>query len=197
MKCLKGIIRSFGNNSSLFHAILIDLTIIGLFLTSCGISTTAALPTAADSRPEWFGFELTDVQTGETFTMNDFAGKVVLLETMAMWCPNCTEQANEVRNLHNLLGNPEDLVSVSLDVDINEDAASLGDYVRGFGFDWHFAVAPLEVARALGNLYTAQYLNPPLSPMMIIDRNGAVHHLEYGLKKTETLREIITPYLDE
>jgi hypothetical protein len=24
-----------------------------------------------------------------TFIMNDFAGKVVLLETMAMWCPNC------------------------------------------------------------------------------------------------------------
>jgi hypothetical protein len=85
---------------------------------------------------------------------------------------------------------------VSLDVDVNEDEASLKEYTEEFGFEWHFATAPLEVARALGNLYTAQYLNPPLSPMMIIDRDGNVHHLEYGLKKAETLKEKVEPYLN-
>ncbi len=147
------------------------------------------------TRPDWFDMELTDVQTGETFTMNDYTGKVVLLETMAIWCPNCVVQANEVRNLHELLGNPADLISVTLDVDFNEDEASLKEYASGYGFDWHFAVAPLLVARALGNLYTAQYLNPPLSPMLIIDRDGNVHHLEYGLKKAETLQKMVEPYL--
>jgi len=170
------------------------LVLFSLLLTACSSTST---PTAEISKPEWFGFELTDVQTGETFTMNDFAGKVVLVETMAIWCPNCIVQANEVRNLHNQLGNPDDLVSVSLDVDVNEDAASLKEYSEEYGFEWHFAVAQLEVARALGNLYTAQYLNPPLSPMLIIDREGNVHHLEYGLKKAETLQEIIEPYLNQ
>ena len=164
-----------------------------LILTACG---PAAVDTpVARATPEWFDMELVDAQTGETFTMNDYAGKVVLLETMAMWCPNCIVQANEVRNLHELLGDPADLISVSLDVDINEDTKSLGEYASGYGFDWHFAVAPLLVARALGNLYTAQYLNPPLSPMLIIDREGNVHHLEYGLKEAETLQKIIEPYL--
>jgi peroxiredoxin len=139
--------------------------------------------------------ELVDAQTGETFTMNDYAGKVVLLETMAIWCPNCTVQGNEIRNLHEALGNPDDLISVSLDVDINEDSDSLKEYASGFGFDWHFAIAPLEVARALGNLYTAQYLNPPLAPMLIIDRDGNVHHLEYGIKDAETLKKAVEPYL--
>jgi len=73
--------------------------------------------------PDWFEIPLTDVQTGEAFTVSDFSGKVVLVETMAMWCPNCIIQANEVRNLHKNLGNPENLVSISLDVDVNEDAA--------------------------------------------------------------------------
>ena len=127
--------------------------------------------------------------------MNDFAGKVVLVETMAMWCPNCVVQANEVRNLHNLLGNPDDAVSVSLDVDINEDADSLKEYSEGYGLEWHFAVAQLEVARALGNLYSAQYLNPPLSPMLVIARDGNVHQLEYGIKDVETLQKIVEPYL--
>ncbi len=145
--------------------------------------------------PDWFDMELMDVQTGKTFNMNDYAGKVVLLETMAMWCPNCIVQGNEVRNLHEALGNPDDLISVSLDVDINEDEASLKEYVSNYGFDWHFAVAPIEVARALGNLYTAQYLNPPLAPMMIIDRDGNVHHLEYGMKDAETLQKVVEPYL--
>jgi hypothetical protein len=44
-------------------------------------------------------------------------------------------------------------------------------------------------------LYTAQYLNPPLSPMLIIDRDGNVHHLEYGLKEAETLQKSVEPYL--
>jgi hypothetical protein len=32
--------------------------------------------------------------------------------------------------------------------------------------------------------------------MMIIDRDGNVHHLEYGLKKAETLKEKVEPYLE-
>ena len=166
--------------------------LIGVLLSACGAATPTPEPT-----PEWdwFSIELTDVQTGESFSMNDYAGKVVLVETMAMWCPNCIVQAHEVRQLHTLLGDPEDFISVSLDVDVNEDEASLKKYVQEYGFDWHFAVAPLEVARALGNLYTAQYLNPPLSPMLLIDRDGNVHHLEYGQKSAEDLQKFVEPFL--
>jgi peroxiredoxin len=185
----------------IFHFTLI-FSGFALIASACGpIQTTelqsTVVPATSVTRPDWFDMELNDVQTGETFTMNDYAGKVVLLETMAIWCPNCVVQANEVRNLHNLLGNPDDLISVTLDVDFNEDETSLKEYASGYGFDWHFAVAPLLVARALGNLYTAQYLNPPLSPMLIIDRDGNVHHLEYGLKEAETLQKIVEPYLSQ
>ncbi len=165
-----------------------------------GAGTSVPEPTATPlitATPEWFDMELVDARTGEVFTINDYAGKVILLETMAIWCPNCVLQGNEVRKLHDLLGNPDDLISISLDVDYNEDQASLKEYATNYGFDWHFAVAPLLVARALGNLYSAQYLNPPLSPMMVIDRNGEVHHLEYGEKEAETLRQIVEPYLSE
>jgi cytochrome oxidase Cu insertion factor (SCO1/SenC/PrrC family) len=174
------------------------LVLTSLVLTACTApaSTPPLKPAAAPSYDaDWFNMNLTDVQTGETFTVNDFAGKVVLIETMAIWCPNCVVQANEVRKLHQQLGNPDDLVSISLDVDINEDAASLKKYSEGYGFEWHFAVAPLEVARALGNLYSAQYLNPPLSPMLVIDRHGEVHHLEYGKKSAEMLAKSVEPYL--
>jgi cytochrome oxidase Cu insertion factor (SCO1/SenC/PrrC family) len=150
---------------------------------------------SATTTPEWFDVELTDAQTGQTFTMNDYAGKVVLVETMAMWCPTCVIQATQVEKFHEALGNPEDLITVSLDVDVHEDEASLKEYASSYRFGWHFAIAPLEVARALGNLYSAEYLNPPLSPMLVIDREGNVHQLEYGIKKAEKLQEIIEPFL--
>jgi thiol-disulfide isomerase/thioredoxin len=155
-------------------------------------STVTAVATTT---PDWFNIELTDVQTGKTFTMNDYAGKVVLVETMAIWCPNCVIQATQVEKLHEMLGNPDDLISVSLDVDSHEDEASLKEYASSYRFDWHFAVAPLLVERALGNLYNAEYLNPPLSPMLIIDREGKVQQLDYGIKDAETLQKIVEPYL--
>ena len=169
-------------------------------LSACTFTTKTSEPQSnivptATVTPDWFNIEMTDVQTGKTFTMNDYAGKVVLLETMAIWCPNCIIQAGQVQKLHQALGNPENLISVTLDVDSNEDETMLKKYVDEWGLDWHFAVAPLLVERALGNLYSAEYLNPPLSPMLIIDRAGNVHQLEYGFKKTETLQKIVEPYL--
>lgn len=152
---------------------------------------------ALSERPEWFDLEMTDAVTGEPFSINDYAGKVVLLEAMAIWCPTCRRQGDEVKRLHELLGNPEDLVSISLDVDMGEDAVMLKDYAQQLGYEWHLAVAPLLVARALGNMYSAQYLNPPVSPMLVIDRDGNVLGLPFGsVKSAESLEEVVGPLLD-
>ena len=169
-------------------------TLAQSIVTSTSETQSTAVPTATTT-PDWFKIELTDVQTGETFSMNDYAGKVVLVETMAIWCPNCLIQATQVEKLHEALGNPEDLISVTLDVDSHEDEAVLKEYAASYHFDWHFAVAPLMVERALGNLYNVEYLNPPLSPMLVIDRDGHVHQLEYGIKDAEKLQKILQPYL--
>ena len=179
-----------------------DLISFTLVISACTLipkisePQSSIVPTATVT-PDWFNIEMTDVQTGKTFSVNDFAGKVVLLETMAIWCPSCVIQATQVGKLHVALGNPADLISVTLDVDSHEDEATLKEYASSYRFDWRFAVAPLLVERALGNLYSAEYLNPPLSPMLIIDRNGNVHQLDYGIKDAETLQNIVEPYLAE
>ena len=149
----------------------------------------------AATTPPWFDIRMTDVRTGQTFAMNDFAGKVVLVEAMAEWCPTCIEQQREVEKLHALLAGSTDVVSVSLDIDVNEDAPSLRKYATALGHGWYYAVAPLEVARALGNLYSAEYLNPPFSPMLVIDRHGVVTSLPYGVKTADYLRTALEPYL--
>jgi thiol-disulfide isomerase/thioredoxin len=168
---------------------------VGLVAVLAAACSGTASPVPASTAPEWFALEMTDVRTGESFSVDDFAGKVVLIETMAQWCPTCLQQEDEVRTLHELLGEPEDLVSISLDVDLNEDEASLKEYAATWGYDWRFAVSPLLVSRALGNLYSAQYLNPPLAPMLVIDRDGNAIQLPYGVKSAATLRKLLDPYL--
>jgi len=183
-----------------FLAFIIVIT--SLLLFACGptiaptpIASTPVPVIAATITPEWFNMKMIDVKTGKAFTINDFAGKVVLIETIAEWCPNCLFQQGEIRKMSKQLGNPEDLILISLDVDLHEDEASLKKYMEDFGFEWRFAVAPLEVQRALGNLYSANYLNPPLEPMLLIDRQGKAHQLDYGQKEADKLQKIVEPYL--
>jgi hypothetical protein len=180
--------------------VLIFLLVTVSLVTACGSpappTPPANIPTATVTAvPDWYNIEMTDVRTGETFSINDFSGKVVLIETMAQWCPNCLFQQGETRKMAKQLGNPDDLILLSLDVDPHEDEASLKKYTEEFGFEWRFAVGSLEVVRALGNLYNAEYLNPPLDPMLLIDRQGNAHQLPYGLKKADVLQGIVEPYL--
>lgn len=147
--------------------------------------------------PAWYGIALTNVQTGEAFTINDFKGKVVLVETMAMWCPNCKKQQGQVKALHELLGMREDLVSLGLDIDPNENGDALKSYIDSNGFDWYYAVSSADVSREIAALYGDQFLNPPSTPMLIIDRKGVAHPLPFGIKSADDLLEALQPFLDE
>jgi thiol-disulfide isomerase/thioredoxin len=167
----------------------------GVPATIPAMPASAAAVTPTPSKPDWFGFALEDARTGATFTMNDFTGKVVLVQAIAEWCPNCIAQQNETRAMAASLGNPVDLVLVTLDVDLHEDTASLKKYAEQFSYNWRFAVSPLEVSRALGNLYSANYLNPPFDPMLIIDRRGAVYGLPFGVKPADQLKKTVQQYL--
>ncbi len=147
--------------------------------------------------PAWFSVELVDVNTGESFTIQDFHGKVVLVETLAIWCSNCKKQQGQVKLLHEMLGMEKDLVSIGLDIDPNENAEDLKNYIGENGFDWIYSVAPAEVANELGNLYGNQFLNPPSTPIVVIDRKGMVHPMPFGIKSAEDLQAFLAPFLAE
>ena len=147
--------------------------------------------------PGWFSETFTDARTGQTFSINDHKGKVILVETLAMWCSNCKKQQGQVVELHKLLGERDDFVSFGLDIDTNENAADLSNYVQNNGFDWLYSVATPEIAREIGNLYGAQFLNPPSTPMLIIDRHGEAHPLPFGIKSAQELYDALQPFLEE
>ena len=147
--------------------------------------------------PAWFNAALTDARSGQTFTINDFKGKVVLVETMAMWCSNCLKQQGQVKALHEALGMRDDFVSIGLDIDPNENVDALKGYVEDKSFDWHYAISPVDVSREIASLYGDQFLNPPSTPILVIDRHGQAHPLPFGIKSADDLQQAIQPFLDE
>lgn len=161
--------------------------------------TDAPPPGASPTMPSWFGTQMTDVNSGETFTMKQFAGKVVLVEMMATWCPTCQGEMSQVKRLiadETAAGHGSDLVAISLDVDPNEDATILKKYAAQNGFGWRVAVAPTSVVRFLTEHYDQAYMNPPLQPMLFIDREGGVYGLPTGVKSAESLRMTLDLYLN-
>ncbi len=147
--------------------------------------------------PAWFSASLTDVNSGQPFAIADFKGKVVLVETLAVWCSNCMKQQREVLALHEALGERNDFVSVALDIDLNESADQLRNHAQRNGFDWVYAIATPEVARAISDLYGVNFLNPPSTPMLIIDRHGQAHPLPFGIKRAADLQAALEPFLSE
>jgi thiol-disulfide isomerase/thioredoxin len=147
--------------------------------------------------PAWFSAALTDARTGQTFSINDFKGKVVLVETMAIWCSSCLKQQGQVKVLHEQLGARDDFVSIGLDIDPNESTEALKSYVESKGFDWLYAVPARDVSREIASLYGDQFLNPPSTPIVVIDRHGEAHPLPFGIKSADELMQAIQPFLDE
>jgi len=150
--------------------------------------------------PVWLSATLTNVKTDESFKVAEYKDKVVLVELMAQWCTTCKQQQMQIKTLYAemaAMASNEDLVIVALDIDPNEDAATLKTYAADNGFDWIYAISPADVSREIGNLYGAQYLNPPSAPMLIIDRKGEVHPLPFGVKSADDLKKAIDPFLNE
>jgi cytochrome oxidase Cu insertion factor (SCO1/SenC/PrrC family) len=156
-----------------------------------------ATPGAMMESPAWFDAALIDANSGNTFRINDFKGKVVLVETMAVWCSTCKMQQDQIKALHEKLGMPDDLVSVSLDIDANENIDTVKSYLATTGFDWHYAVATAEVSREIASLYGDQFLNPPSAPVFIIDRDGMAHPLPFGVKSADDLMQSVNMYLKQ
>lgn len=128
---------------------------------------------------------MTDVSTGETFTIDALAAdKPVLLETFAVWCSTCLRQQKEIRALHEQVG--DDVISVALDIDPNEDAAKVRSHLDKHGFDWRYAVAPSDVTQSLIDQFGQSIAVPPRAPVVLVCADGS-RRLSDGVKSAATL----------
>lgn len=150
---------------------------IGLItvLSACAPGAAGPDPSLTDAGP-LLEYELTDVRSGERFTLGELAAEQpVLVETMAIWCTTCLSQQREVVQAHAIA----EFHSVGINVDPNEAAADLAEYADREGFDWRFVKADAGLVKLLTDLYGFGVTNPPSTPTFVV-ANGGIRALEFG-----------------
>lgn len=147
--------------------------------------TSSPTPVAVSGQPGTMLFEeawatatLTDVATGKQFRITDLAaqGKVIFVETMATWCPNCLSQQRDLATAFAQGLDATRVELVELDVDPSESATELANYRAQNGFDFRYAVAGSDVSRALADEFGDVVLNPSSVNLIILGTDGTVTH---------------------
>jgi thiol-disulfide isomerase/thioredoxin len=154
-----------------------------------GVEPGTSVPTVVLDQP-WATATLTDVNTGGTFTIAELVadGKVVIIETMAIWCTNCRAQQREAVTAFEG-SDPGDVAWVAIDIESSESAEALARYSADNGFPFMYVVADTDLARALVAEFGDIVLSPPSVNIIVIGRDGRVTHTR-GHKSAEELRAI-------
>ena len=150
-------------------------------LAASAVPDELAATSPAAALDPWRTAQLTDVRSGETFTIADLAGSVVVIEPMAIWCSNCAQQQKQASKALTALAS-EDIVYISLDVDPGERETDLAAYADEKGFDWRFVVAGRDLSRALAQAFGDQVLSPPSTPKIIVGADGQVSGPDFGIQ---------------
>ncbi|MDQ3449188.1 MAG: redoxin domain-containing protein [Chloroflexota bacterium] len=154
---------------------------------SPGASSAPTGPAVAT--PAWANIPLTDVRTGETFTLAGAGDRVVFVEPMAVWCSSCRQQQETAKEAVAAL-DPTRVIWVALDVDPNETPEMLARFADENEFPFTYAVAGVDLSRALADAFGAQVLSPPSTPVIVIGTDGTVTLTEFGHKSQDRILEL-------
>lgn len=136
---------------------------------------------------DWREHEFNDVRTGDTFSINEF-DKPVLIESFAVWCPTCKKQQDNMKKLHDKVG--DSVVSISINTDPNEDKDKVLEHVQRYGYDWFFTLSPPNVTQDMIDEFGVGVVNAPSAPVILVCGNESTL-LGKGLKSTNELQQKI------
>ena len=164
------------------------IVLVGIIFLSNNLKQQENLMSENQGDTFWMNTELNDISTGETFKISDFEGKPVLLESFAVWCPTCTKQQKELKKLHEEVG--DSVVSIALDTDPNEDEKKILNHIQENGFNWYYAVSPIEMTQSLISEFGNGIISAPSAPMILICEDGSYRKLGgSGSRSVEELKE--------
>jgi pentapeptide MXKDX repeat protein len=140
--------------------------------------------------PAWQTIALTDVD-GATFTLDDFHGTPVFVETFATWCPNCKKQLEDTNTAAEQLGDQAVFIALSVETDLS--SADVAEYAADNGFDAiRFAVMTPEALAAFVDGLGQSAANPPSTPKVVIDPMGHAGELTTGFESVDDIVAKVT-----
>lgn len=117
-------------------------------------------------------FTIVDVDTGITYSLNDFIGRVVVLDLFATWCPPCGVALPYLRELY-LRYSEDEVRIISIDVDSSESQSLVSHFRHDNNMDW-------LVGRDTDGSISAIYGLGSIPTFHIIDQAGNIHWSDSG-----------------
>jgi len=126
---------------------------------------------------------------GESVTLSDYQGRVVLLNFWASWCPPCRAEMPSMENLHRTMGD-EDFVIIAVSIDgggINK----VSEFAVQNGYTF-------EILHDKDQVVADPYGVEAIPTSYIIDKTGAIVEISRGAedwsseKRLSQFRELMT-----
>ncbi|MCC6198230.1 MAG: TlpA family protein disulfide reductase [Burkholderiales bacterium] len=157
---------------------------VGAYLGMQRIRADAPSPQAAAALA---GLALPD-QSGKEHRLDQWRGKVLVVNFWATWCAPCREEMPEFMKAQTEFG-PKGLQFVGIAVD---QADKVDQYVKEIGLNYPALIGgfgAMELSKTLGNSMMA------LPFTVVVDRQGAIAHTQLGILKPDKLHTLVKQLL--
>lgn len=125
-------------------------------------------------------FELKDI-TGQTVTLSDYSGKVIILNFFTTWCGPCRVEMPDFDEIQKEYKNDVKVIAVNVG---GESLSRVREFARANGLDFTIAVDDGRVSRLYGPIRA-------IPVTVIIDRQFNIRERYLGMKtKTQFLSAI-------
>jgi thiol-disulfide isomerase/thioredoxin len=132
------------------------------------------------------GSILLSTTDGSEVFLDQYKGKVVLLDMMATWCGPCRTQMIELRSLESSFTSSE-LAILSVGVDLSESLQLLREFKEEEDAAWPFARS--------SNEFNSEFPASNIPTMYILDQQGNIAFTHVGVTSADTLERDIRSLL--
>lgn len=113
--------------------------------------------------------------------LNDFKGKIVLLDFWGTWCVPCLRAMPEIQAIHDLFKNdPVEVIGVSVETEKSADPTG---YMKRKGYTYTTLLD--------GKKITKDYKVAEFPSIYLIDKNGVIIHAEHGGNREDFKEDLI------
>ncbi|MDR2855560.1 MAG: redoxin domain-containing protein [Methanomicrobiales archaeon] len=131
---------------------------VAFFLVLCATCFSGCISTEKTAQVdqtlhEWMDTEMTDVVTGDSFTLRELTkdGVPIVVHLYATWCPYCNMQLTESTTF--LANYPEKAHLVVIDIDASETPEKIANHVKDKKYGGTFATAEVPIMQGLMELF--------------------------------------------